>query len=303
MAHGPLASGKHSYVRLDLVGSCQKPHPAATHCADVRSLPSTKVEGANRRTPEGRSAWTQQRTRSTPAVASSPTPLADPERFHFETAFGFEQVVAGDDRAVDLLDPEDGVSGREHARGRAGVPRPPAPAAVPPAVVDVGGLLDRNQAVDGDSFRVGLSERRNLFEDLDRAREEPRGLLRFAAGARVRREPDETIDDPRGAVAVLAAVLAHAGRIVRDSARIGPRMLVERRLEQQHPLRPFDALEAAFERGERARVVAGAGKSGPAGRHGVRLVQNLTVVGEVEHVMVAPPAGVERDALRRQSLA
>ena len=98
-------------------------------------------------------------------------------------------------------------------------------------------------------------------------------------------------------MAVLAAVLAHAGRIVGDAARIGLRVLVERRLEQQHPVRALDPLQAALDRGKSARVVAGAGIGRPAGGHGVAQVDLASVVGEVEQVMIAAPADLERLAL------
>src|SRR5271154_3416771 len=102
-----------------------------------------------------------------------------------------------------------------------------------PALVDVGRLLNGNEAVSCKIFGVGLLHRRNLFEDLESAGEEPGG--RFAVAPRVggERQADETIDDPGGAMAVLGAVPTYAGRIIGDAARIGLGMLVERGLEQQ----------------------------------------------------------------------
>ena len=71
-------------------------------------------------------------------------------------------------------------------------------------------------------------------------------------------------------------------------------MLVERQLEQQHAVRALDPLQAALDRGQRALVVAGAGIGGPAVGHGVARANLLPVVGEVERVMVAHPAGLQR---------
>ena len=96
------------------------------------------------------------------------------------------------------------------------------------------------------------------------------------------------------------AVLTYAGRIVRDAAGIGLRMLVEGRLEQQHAVRPLDPFQAALDRGQGALVVASARIGGPAGRHRVADVDLAPVVGEVEQVMVAAPADFERLALPGQ---
>src|ERR1700744_314151 len=91
------------------------------------------------------------------------------------------------------------------------------------------------------------------------------------------RKPHEAVDDPSRAVAVLPAVLAHAGRIVGDAAGIGLRMLVERRLEQQDSVRTLNPLEPALDRRERAFVVASPGMDGPAGRHGVARADLATI--------------------------
>ena len=71
-------------------------------------------------------------------------------------------------------------------------------------------------------------------------------------------------------------------------------MLVERGLKQQDAIRALDSFQAALNRGQGALIVAGARIGGPAGRHRVADVDLAPVVGEVEQVMVAAPAGFER---------
>ena len=171
-------------------------------------------------------------------------------------ALRLEQVGAEFDLAVGTSIPIRRIGGRKHARGGAGVPGPAAAPAVAIAVVDVGRLLGRDQAVDRDRLRRRSFQRRDLFENLECARREPRGGSASPRARAPRGEPHEAVDDPGGAVAVLAAVLAHARRIVGDAARIGLRMFEERRLQQKHAVRPLDPLEAAFERRERALVIA-----------------------------------------------
>ena len=92
-----------------------------------------------------------------------------------------------------------------------------------------------------------------IFSKISNARATSRrARSRVSLGARLAREPEEAVDDPRGAVAVLAAVLAHARRIVGDAAGIGLRMLEERLFQQQNAIRPLDRLQPALQRRQRA---------------------------------------------------
>ena len=120
------------------------------------------------------------------------------------------------------------------------------------------------------------------------------------SGARLAGEAQEAVDDPRRAVAVLAAVLAHARRIIGDAAGIGLGMLEEGLFQQQHAIRPLDGLQPAFERRERAVEIDGAGIGRPARRHGVGHFDRAAVVGKIERIMIAAPGGLQR---RPQGLA
>src|SRR5271163_1370725 len=75
-------------------------------------------------------------------------------------------------------------------------------------------------------------------------------------------------------------------------------MFEERLFQQQHAIRPLDALEAALESGDRALEIDGAGMPGPAGRHRIAPADHAAVVGEVQCVMIALPADFERRAHR-----
>src|SRR5580704_12638096 len=86
-------------------------------------------------------------------VAPAPYRAADAQRFELQLALGLKQVVANINRALGLNDAQQRVGGGQHPRRRAGVPRPTSAPAVPPPVVDVGGLLERNEAVDRDALR------------------------------------------------------------------------------------------------------------------------------------------------------
>ena len=99
-------------------------------------------------------------------------------------------------------------------------------------------------------------------------------------------------------MAVLATVLSHARRIVGDASGIRPRVLVERRFQQQHAVGPLDPSQAPVHGGERALVVAGAGIGGPSRRHRIGDADRLSVVSEIERVVIAEPADIERLALR-----
>ena len=98
-------------------------------------------------------------------------------------------------------------------------------------------------------------------------------------------------------MAVLAAVLAHAGRIVGDAAGVGIGMFEERLFEQQDAVRPLDAFEAAFQSRDRAFVRASrrSTRPSPSSSHSA-CETRATVVGEVEPVVVAEPADLERAA-------
>src|ERR1700677_1506851 len=171
-----------------------------------------------------------------------------------------------------------------------------------PTVIDISRLLSGNKAVNRKLFRVGLFQRGDLFVNLESAGAQAGGQLTVSLGARRGSKTHEAIDDPGRAVAVLAAALTHAGRIVRDSSRVGLRMLVKWRFEQQYAIRALDPFQAALDRGKRALVIAGAGIRCPAVGHGVARADLLPVVGEVERVMVAHPAGFQRLPLRSEFL-
>ena len=141
---------------------------------------------------------------------------------------------------------------------------------------------------------ISLFQRRDFFVNLESAPTKASRQFTIALGSRGRGEAHEAIDNPGRAMTVLAAVLAHSGRIVGDPSRVRLRMFVEWRFEQQHPVRALDPLQAALDRGKRALVVAGAGIGGPAVGHGVARANLSPVVGEVERVMVAHPAGLQR---------
>src|SRR5579885_2524227 len=98
------------------------------------------------------------------------------------------------------------------------------------AVVNVGGLLVRRKAVARQTIRIGFAERRYFLEYFEGAADPARRFAKISPRARLFGQADEAIDDPGRAVAILAAILAHARRIVGDAARIGRRMLEERRL-------------------------------------------------------------------------
>src|SRR5580693_5197544 len=87
-----------------------------------------------------------------------------------------------------------------------------------PTVIDISRLLSGNKAVNRKLFRVGLFQRGDLFVNLESAGAQAGGQLTVSLGARRGSKTHEAIDDPGRAVAVLAAVLTHAGRIVRDSS-------------------------------------------------------------------------------------
>ena len=108
----------------------------------------------------------------------------------------------------------------------------------------------------------------------------------------------KSVDDPGRAVAVLAAVLTHARRVIGDPARIGLRMLVERRLEQQHPVRRARSPSGPL-RPRRARARRRRRRTRRPSRWSWRCAESsfASVVGEVEQVVVAAPAGFERLAL------
>src|SRR5579883_2449029 len=100
------------------------------------------------------------------------------------------------------------------------------------AVVNIGGLLVRREAIAREAIRIGFAERRNLLENLEGAADQLRRPIAIARFARLLRQPDEAVDDPGGAVAILAAILAHARRVIDDAAGIRRGVLEERLLGQ-----------------------------------------------------------------------
>ena len=74
-------------------------------------------------------------------------------------------------------------------------------------------------------------------------------------------------------------------------------MFEERGLEQQMRSGRSMPLSPPSSAASGALVIERAGIGGPAGRHRVAQVERASVVGEIEHVMVAAPADLQRLAL------
>src|SRR3984957_18125672 len=66
--------------------------------------------------------------------------------------------------------------------------------------------------------------------------------------------------------------------------------------EQKNAVGAFDALEAAFDRFDAARMIDRAGKSGPAGRHRIGHGERFAIVREIERAMRPLPAKLQRIA-------
>src|SRR3984885_10809738 len=181
-----------------------------------------------------------------------PGRFSDAQGLDLQFAFGFEQVVPQHDPAVLLANTQQSVGRRHHSSGGARVPRPAPSSAVSPTVVNISGLLSGNKPVDGEVLRIRFFQRRDLFVNLEGARAEARRQFSVALAVRRGGKAHEPIHNPSRAVAVLTAVLTHPGRIVRDPSRVGLRMFIEWRFEQQHPVRALDPLQAALDRGKRA---------------------------------------------------
>src|SRR5208337_749196 len=88
-----------------------------------------------------------------------PDPVADPDLLDPQLPFRLEQVVPDARLAFRLLDSDKRIGGREHSGGRTGVPRPAAATAMTPAVVNVRGLLDRDQPIGRDALGIRLPQR------------------------------------------------------------------------------------------------------------------------------------------------
>src|SRR5260370_635367 len=80
---------------------------------------------------------------------------------------------------------------------------------------------------DREVFAISFFQWRYFFVNLESAPTKAAGQFAVALGARRGGKAREAIDNPGRAVAVLAAVLTHPGRIVRDPSRVGLRMFVE----------------------------------------------------------------------------
>src|SRR6185437_3925616 len=130
-----------------------------------------------------------------------PHPVPDSHLLHLKVPLGFEQAVTHENLSILLLDPQKRVGGREHAGGGARIPGPAPSPAMAPAVIDIGRLLDGDEAVSRDGFRVGLLQRRDFFVDLEGPRAEMCGELEVAPRARRGGEAHQSGEDPGRAVA------------------------------------------------------------------------------------------------------
>src|SRR6185312_10501567 len=166
-------------------------------------------------------------------------------------------------RVALLAEAKDGLQPRAvQPRRRTGVPGPAAAAGQRAHRVHVGA---------GDVGLDLVARRRvGIVAVTDRV-EEPEQFARAVAVAQ--RGPGE--DRPHRAVRVLAAVLAHAGRIALDVAGVLLVVLVERRREQaREPM--FAIHQLALVRGHRLRRVRGIGG---AGQHAPRLRDGVDAAG------------------------
>src|ERR1700734_3728161 len=237
MRESPVSGPRAPLPRLVGGAPCQKLRCAATPRAVSIGF---KANASLRRTATGKPPGNRGRFALSALPVSGPSRLPDTQGLDLQFPLRLEQVVPQHDPAVLLANSQQGVGRRHHSGGGAGVPRPPASAAVSPTVVNISRLLSGNEAINGEAFGIRLLERRDLFVNLEGARTQAGGQFTVALGVRRGSKTHESVDNPGRAVAVLAAVLTHPRRIVRDPSRIGLRMFIEWRFEQQHPVRALN---------------------------------------------------------------
>ena len=179
-----------------------------------------------------------------------------------------------------FLEAEDGLKAETvHPGGRTSVPGPPAAAYKGRLAVDI-----RANHVRLDAVRSGFFLGIGLKNGIEQIEERP-GLLAIAQGGK-------SPGSPGGGMGVLAAVLANAGKVALDVARVAQGFIERRGEEQQQAvLRAHEAIDDRLHGAAAALPVTGAAEHGPGLGDGVDLAFHV-LAGAERHAFVIVGAAV-----------